>query len=67
MSGPRSKKYGFSPRIIVRFNVPNVIQRRDYFNTIQTYKCLHEQSDNYMSDMLSYVNDFNNYTTRNLT
>ena len=43
-----------SPRTILeRFNVPNVIQRRDYFNAMQTYKCLHDQSPNYMSDMLS--------------
>ena len=57
-----------SPRTILeRFNVPNVSQRRDYFNAMQTYKCLHDQSPNYMSDMLSYVNDFNNYATRNST
>ena len=32
----------------------------------KTYKCLHDQSPNYMY-RLRYVNDFNNYATRNST
>lgn len=57
-----------SPRDILRyFNIPNVIQRRDYFNGLQVFKCLHDLSPNYMSDMLHSTKDFNMYSTRNST
>ena len=57
-----------SPRTILQFfNIPNVIQRRDYFNGVQVFKCLHGLSPNYMSDMLHSTSDFNLYSTRNST
>ncbi len=55
-----------SPRdILIEFNVPNVVQRRDYFNGINANRCLNGTFPNYMSDMLYNTSDFNTYATRN--
>ena len=46
--------------------IPNVIQRRNYFNGIQVFKCVNDMYPPYMSDMLHYANEYNTYNTRNV-
>ncbi len=43
----------------------NVVQRRDYFNGTNVFRCLNGTFPNYMSDMLYDTSDFNTYATRN--
>ena len=50
--------------ILTELNIPNIIQRRDYFNGIQVFRCLNDLYPPYMSDMLQYTNEYNNYMTR---
>ena len=45
--------YDTSPKdILQHFNIPDVLQRRDYFNGIQVYKCINDIAPMYMSDFL---------------
>ena len=57
--------------MLTELNIPNIIQRRDYFNGIQVFRCLNDlyppymyDYPPYMYDMLQYTNEYNNYMTR---
>lgn len=58
--------WDISPRdILQEYNIPNVRQRRDYFNSVQVYRCNNDSYPNYMSDLLNPVNVINTRATRN--
>ena len=60
--------WDISPRIILQdLDIANVTQRRNYFNGINVFKCLDGSFPNYMSDMLSYTSEYNEYNTRNVS
>ena len=50
--------------MLTELNIPNIIQRRDYFSGIQLFRCLNDRYPPYMSDMLQYTNEYNNYRSR---
>ena len=44
-----------------QLKILNIIQRRDYFNGMQVFRCLNDLYPPYMSDMLQYTSEYNNY------
>ena len=55
-----------SPQSILQsFNILTLVQRFDYFNTLQVYKYVYDMSQNYMSDLLHFTSEFIKYITRN--
>ena len=50
--------------MLTELNIPNIIQRRDYFIGIQVFRCLNDLYPPYISDMLQYANEYNDYMTR---
>ena len=50
--------------MLTELKIPNIMQRRDYFNGIQVFGCLNDLYPPYMSDMLQYTNEYNHYMTR---
>ena len=50
--------------ILKDFNIPNISQRRDYFNGVQMYRSLHGTLPDYMSDQIHYVHELNVRETR---
>ena len=53
-----------SPKILQHFNIPDVLQRRDYFNGIQVYGCIHDIAP--MSKLLHLNSEYNSYITRHV-
>ena len=47
--------------MLQHFNISDVLQRRDYFNGMQVYRCMNDIAPMYMSNFLHLNSEYNYY------
>ena len=58
--------FNISPSVLLsQLRIMNVIQRRNYFMSIQMFKCLNGTAPSYLLDRIELSSHYNSYCTRN--